>query len=197
MPRPRLLATLFLALSLAATSCVPAPASISSASPSPSASAATTTASDSSAPSATATPAPTVEGMRIAIPRLGIDLQIHEGDLARDIPSDGFPGLTPEGAAFHLPGTDVPGYGGNSFVYAHARAGMFLALWQARPGDRVEIRRPDGTVLVYIVSQIHPSVSEDDTSWTDWTPDERLTLQTSTGPNSSYPRFIVVAERTA
>ena len=135
--------------------------------------------------------------MRIVIPRLGIDLPLHEGDIDRDVPSENFPGLTPEGAAFHLPRTEIPGEQGNSFIYAHARPGMFIALWQARYGDEVFIRLPDGTELRYRVTEVHPNVSHDDVSWTDWTPDERLTLQTSTGPDPSYPRFIVVAIRTS
>lgn len=143
------------------------------------------------APSST----PSVDGMRIRIARLGIDLPLREGDLARDVPSDSFSGATPEGAAFHLPGSAVPGRPGNAYLYAHARAGMFLALWQARVGDVVEVVLPDGRVLTYDVVEIHASVPSSDVSWVQPTSDERLTLQTSTGPTPDYPRFIVVARR--
>ena len=37
----------------------------------------------------------------------------------------------------------------------------------------------------------------EDTSWLDPAGVERVTLQTSTGPTSAYPRFIAVAERVA
>jgi sortase (surface protein transpeptidase) len=133
--------------------------------------------------------------MRIRIPRLAIDLALIEGDVARDVPNETSPGATPEGAAFHFPGTAVPGQPGNAYIYAHARAGMFLALWQATPGDRVEIDRPDGSKLDYVVSEVHPAVASSDVSWLQPTPDERLTLQTSTGPTPAYPRFVVVAKR--
>ena len=145
--------------------------------------------------SATPSAGPTVAGMRIRIPRLGIDLPLQEGDEARDVPSVGSAGATPEGAAFHFPGTAVPGEVGNSYIYAHARVGMFLSLWRAGVGDRVEILRPGGPTLVYAIAEVHSAVVSNDVSWLLPTADERLTLQTSTGPTPAYPRFIVVARR--
>ncbi len=47
--------------------------------------------------------------------------------------------------------------------------------------------------LRYLVSEIHPRVPPDDVSWAAWSSSERLTLQTSTGPNPDDPRFVVVA----
>jgi LPXTG-site transpeptidase (sortase) family protein len=128
-------------------------------------------------------------GYRIQIPRLGIDLPIAEGDLERDIDQQ----KTPEGFAFHLPGTSVPGVGGNTYLYAHARAGMFLALWNAKPGDQVFISTPDLRALKYLITEVHRRVAPDDVSAVQPTAGERLTLQTSTGPNPTDPRFIVVA----
>ena len=133
--------------------------------------------------------------MRIRVPRLRIDLPIEEGDIARDVPSGTTQGATPEGAAFHLPGTAVPGQAGNAYIYAHARTGMFLTLWQAKIGDDVEIVTASGATLRYTVSAVHPTVPSTDVSWIQPTPDERLTLQTSTGPTPAFPRFIVVAAR--
>ncbi|TMG53478.1 MAG: sortase [Chloroflexi bacterium] len=100
---------------------------------------------------------------------------------------------TPENFAFHLPGTAIPGMGGNAYLYAHARRGMFLALWNAHVGDEVFVSTPDGLALKYVVREIHPRVAPEDTSWIDPTPTERLTLQTSTGPSRSDPRFVVIA----
>ena len=45
----------------------------------------------------------------------------------------------PEGAAAHYPGTAWPGEGSNTYVYAHAREGHFLELWQVRTGDVVDV----------------------------------------------------------
>lgn len=141
-------------------------------------------------PSATATPAPTIApGYRIKIPRLAIDLPIAEGDVERDAVRQ----ETPESFAFHLPGTSIPGEGGNTYLYAHARSAMFLALWNARDGDEVVIVTPDARQLRYIVSEVHARVDPTDVSWAAATASERLTLQTSTGPSPGDPRFVVIA----
>jgi LPXTG-site transpeptidase (sortase) family protein len=138
----------------------------------------------------TATPLPPIlPGYRVQIPRLSIDLGILEGDLARDTIQQ----QTPENYAFHLPGTAIPGSGGNSYLYAHARRGMFLSLWDAKVGDVVWISTPDGRALKYVVSEIHPRVPPEDVAWAEASGVERLTLQTSTGPNPGDPRFVVVA----
>ncbi len=128
-------------------------------------------------------------GYRIQIPRLGIDLPIIEGDVARDIEAQ----RTPEGAAFHLPGTSIPGLGSNTYFYAHARTGMFLSLWNAQPGDEIFISTPELKGFKYVVSEVQPRVPPADVSWVQPTTSERLTLQTSTGPNATDPRFVVVA----
>jgi LPXTG-site transpeptidase (sortase) family protein len=149
-------------------------------------------------PTATVAPTPvpaTVEGMRIVIPRLGIDLPLREGDAERDVPRTGFPGATPEGAAFHFPGTAIPGETGNAYIYSHARVGMFLSLWRVRTGDEVLIRTREGIELRYVVAEVHSRVPPSDTSWLGSTSDERLTLQTSTGAFPENPRFIAIARR--
>ena len=152
-------------------------------------------------PSVAATPAPTTArasptplppipiGYRVQIPRLGIDLGILEGDIERDSVQL----QTPENYAFHLPGTAIPGTGANSYLYAHARRGMFLSLWDAKVGDVVWISTPDGRALKYVISEIHPRVPPEDVVWATPSAPDRLTLQTSTGPNPADPRFVVVA----
>lgn len=142
----------------------------------------------SAAPTATRTPA-IPEGYRIKIPRLAIDLPIAEGDLDRDAVRQ----ETPDNFAFHFPGTALPGEVGNTYIYAHARRGMFLTLWSARQGDDVWIITPDARELRYVVSEVHWRVAPTDLSWLAPTSSERLTLQTSTGPNPGDARFVVVA----
>ena len=134
-------------------------------------------------------PGPIPEGFRVKVLRLGIDLPIREGVVERDVDQQ----QTPEGYAFHLPGSAIPGDVGNAYLYAHARRGMFLGLWDARVGDVVEIATPDGRTLVYVVAEVRPRVSPTDVSVARSTPDERLTLQTSTGPSPEDPRFVVIA----
>jgi LPXTG-site transpeptidase (sortase) family protein len=161
---------------------------------SPSAAVATTASSSPTAttvaPSPTATPIPAIPpGYRVKIPRLAIDLPITEGDLERDTVRL----ETPNDFAFHLPGTALPGDRSNTYIYAHARRGMFLSLWDARVGDEVVLVAPDARELRYVIREVHPRVDPNDVSWAQPTPSERLTLQTSTGPNPDDPRFVVVA----
>ena len=148
---------------------------------------------DPAPPSASAAPwhdsGPIPPGYRIQIPRLGIDLPIVEGDIERDSVQL----RTPEDVALHLPGTAIPGEDANAYLYAHARRGMFITLWNARSGDEVWISTPDGRALRYVITEIHPSVAPGDVSWAAATAPGRLTLQTSTGPNPGDPRFVVVA----
>ena len=157
------------------------PSAYPSATPAPTLSAAS--------PSAVPTIGPIPEGYRIEMPRLGIDLPIAEGDVERDVVVQ----KTPENFAFHFPGTAIPGTFGNSYIYAHARQGMFLSLWNARIGDQVSITTPAGAQIKFVVTEVHPKVPPADTSWLQPSGDERLTLQTSTGPNREDPRFVVIA----
>ncbi|MDQ2914357.1 MAG: sortase [Chloroflexota bacterium] len=200
MPRSSvvLAGTILLAVGIAlvAGSALPRAGSVAPlARPSASASATVAPISSGSPTSATASPspAPTIgpipDGYRIQMPRLGIDLPIAEGDLYRDTVEQ----QTPENFAFHFPGTAIPGVVGNSYLYAHARRGMFLALWNARVGDQVTITTPAGAALKFVVTEVHPRVPPADTSWLQPAGDERLTLQTSTGPNPTDPRFVVIA----
>jgi sortase (surface protein transpeptidase) len=135
-----------------------------------------------------------VDGLRIAIPRLRIDLPLDVGDIGRDVPPSEYSGATPEGVALLFPGSSVPGRGGNSYIYAHTRAGMFLALWGVRLDDVVVVLGADHSVVrTYRIALVVPRVDPDDTGWLASGGRERLTLQTSTGPRSSDPRFIAVA----
>jgi len=161
--------------------------------PSPTASATPAPTASGESPTLSPTPVPTLgpipDGYRVLLPRLGIDLPIAEGDVERDVVVQ----RTPENFAFHFPGTAIPGSVGNSYIYAHARTGMFLSLWNARVGDQVSITTPAGVELKFVVTEVHPRVPPADTSWLQPSADERLTLQTSTGPNSGDPRFVVIA----
>lgn len=186
-------AALVLGVILAAQALPPSPPAVgmtvatatAAASPSP-----TDAATGAPSPSPSPTPLPPIpDGYRVRIPRLAIELDIREGDIERDAVQQ----KTPENFAFHLPGTGLPGGGLNSYLYAHARVGMFLSLWNARLGDVVWIDTPGGAALKYVVTEVHPRVAPSDLSWTEPTPPERLTLQTSTGPSPGDPRFVVIA----
>lgn len=76
----------------------------------------------------------------------------HRGDITRDTVDQ----KTPENFAFHLPTTSIPGLGSNTYIYSHARVGMFLNLWNAELGDEVYISTPDLRALKYVVTEVHP-----------------------------------------
>ena len=120
----------------------------------------------------------------VRVDRLGIDLPIVEGDGQS----------VPEGAASHYPGTAWPGEGSNTYLYAHARDGNFLELWEVRTGDVVELEMSDGRVLDFEVSEVVPLARWDAIGYLRDTPTERLTLQTSLWYHATAPRFIVIAE---
>lgn len=147
----------------------------------------------------TATPPPTtrpldVAGLHVVVPRLGIDLPLEIGDPSRDVPRPGFAGATPENVALVYPGSRNPGEDGNTYIYAHARAGMFLSLWNARVGDVVFIQTDGGQLVrAYTVGVIVARADPSDIHWLDAQGRERITLQTSTGPRPEDARFIVVA----
>ena len=120
---------------------------------------------------------------RIVISRLGIDLKVIEGD-----------GLdAPLGKVAHFPGTAWPGGGSNIYLYAHARDGMFINLWNARIGDEIVLTLVDGSQRPYVVSRILPKVTWNDMSVLAATPTEELTLQTCTSYQYTAPRFLVIA----
>jgi LPXTG-site transpeptidase (sortase) family protein len=136
----------------------------------------------SMAPSRSPGPAGNV-AVRVVIPRLGIDLPIVEGD-----------GMAaPMGEAAHFPGTAWPDAHSNTYIYAHAQEGMFLPLWNAKVGDEVRLTLRDSQQRCFRVSEVIPKVPWNDTSYLLPTPDERLTLQTSTSYTPTAPRFVVIA----
>ena len=144
--------------------------------------AAGTTAGPSTSPAPQTSPHPVVAN-RITIARLGIDLPIIEGD-----------GIdAPLGKVSHFPTTSWPGGGSNIYLYAHARDGNFLKLWDAQLGDAIAVTLVDGTQRHYVVSEIRPKVAWNDLSVLDPTPAEQLTLQTCTSYGYTLPRFIVIA----
>lgn len=161
------------------------PASSAGTAPTPGPTAAEPTPDGSAAPTTPPTPvaAGPVKAKRIRIERLEIDLPIIEGD-----------GIdAPINKAAHFPSTGWPGGGTNIYIYGHARDGMLITLWKARKGDEVVLDLVDGTSRTYVVTQVLPRVPWDAVEYLDPTPEEQLTLQTSTSYYPTAPRFIVIA----
>ena len=139
----------------------------------------------STGPTVSVSPPPVGESVasRIRIPRLQIDLPVIEGD-GIDAPLD---------SAAHYPGTAWPGGGSNIYIYAHARDGLFIKLWDAREGDEVLLDTVDGRTVTYIVDEIRPRTPWDAVELLEPTEQEQLTLQTSTSYTATAPRFVVIA----
>jgi len=128
---------------------------------------------------------------RVAVPGLGIDLPVIRG------PS-GYPLCR---VAMYLASVAQPREPGITYVYAHARRGMFLPLltrWKidrgaSLIGRTVTVWTSDSYVSYYRIFRVRVTTKAvaGVTSLTR----ERLWLQTSTGPNTSYPKLIVEASR--
>ena len=128
---------------------------------------------------------------RVAVPGLGIDLPIIRG------PS-GYPLCK---VAMYYPAVAQPREPGITFIYAHARTGMFLPFltrWKidhgaSLIGRTVLVWTSDSYVSYYRIDKVR--VTSNAMAGVTSLTRERLWLQTSTGPNTSYPKLIVEAAR--
>jgi LPXTG-site transpeptidase (sortase) family protein len=141
--------------------------------------------SDTGTPLAVPSPSRSLpDGVRIKVPELGIDLPLVEGDGWN----------APLFKAALYPTLKVPGQGGRSMIYAHARVGMFDPLFRARVGQAIEIDEPDGKVLHYKITEYYPRWSSTDLKWLMPLDQEQIILVTCTTYNPNDPRVIVVAQ---
>ena len=128
---------------------------------------------------------------RVAVPGIGIDLPVIRG------PS-GYPLCR---VAMYLASVAQPREPGITFIYAHARRGMFLPLltrWKidrgaSLIGRTVKVWTSDSYVSYYRITRVRKT-SSPMTGVFSLTR-ERLWLQTSTGPNYTYAKLIVEAAR--
>jgi LPXTG-site transpeptidase (sortase) family protein len=135
----------------------------------------------SAAPAPSATP---VDGERIQVPALHIDLPVVAGD--------GYNAPLYKAATY--PTLKLPGQGGRSFIYAHARAGMFDPLFNAQVGEEVDILRPDAPTLKYRITEYYRRWPISDLRWLQPADHEELILSTCTTYNYNDPRIVAVAE---
>ena len=128
---------------------------------------------------------------RVSVPSIGIDLPVIRG------PS-GYPLCR---VAMYLPSVAQPREPGITFIYAHARRGMFLPLltrWKidrgaSLIGRTVKVWTSDSYVSYYRITRVRKT-KYPMTGVFSLTR-ERLWLQTSTGPNYTYAKLIVEASR--
>lgn len=128
---------------------------------------------------------------RVAVPGIGIDIPVIRS-------RSGYP---PCRVALYLPQVAQPREPGVTFIYAHARTGMFLPLltrWRINGGASligrtVKVWTSDSYVSYYRITRVRKT-SNAMTGVYSLTR-ERLWLQTSTGPNRTYAKLIVEAAR--
>lgn len=131
---------------------------------------------------------------RLVVRRLGIDLPIM-------LQTDNY-GLFPLcDVALYQPLFGQPGQGRATYLYAHARAGMFLPLLERsrRPdngesmrGMLVEVYTSDDWRFIYTISEVRRHTR--DLNEAAATTTERLWMQTSEGPMGTVPKLQVVAD---
>jgi hypothetical protein len=152
------------------------------------------------APSTAPSPAASRVATRVVIDQLGIDLPI----IAQPNPS--YPSCN-VAMYYQAKGLGQPGQGRSVYLYAHARTGMFGPLYErailhrnggsnSLKGMIVEVYTSDDQRFVYVVTGVRPSVKAD-SHFLDGplaVKAETLWLQTSTGPNATYPKLQVVAQ---
>jgi len=131
---------------------------------------------------------------RVAVPSLGIDLPVV---LQR---GNAFPWCN---VAMYLPGLSQPGEAGVSFLYAHARTGMFLPLLDASLvnngtrllGMKVYVWTSDDHLYTYQVTRVRRHQYTLPDLWS--LRGQQVWLQTSEGPYGTYNKLMVVAQRIA
>lgn len=138
---------------------------------------------------------------RVRIAALGIDLPVVPPGSATDYP------LCNVAQYFRDPRLGQPGQGRATYIYAHARAGMFLPLLEASriangkkmKGDVVEIWTSDDQKFLYEITEVRRHAPVDSAFNAPFSAEEEeLWLQTSEGPavpkgQTPNPKLQVVA----
>ncbi len=144
-----------------------------------------------------ATPRPTFPADRVAtrviISALGIDLPI----VLQKARQGTYPLCN---VALYLPELGQPGEGIATYIYAHARVGMFLPLLTASRvnsgagmiGDIVQVYTSDNYLFRYRIAEVNRHTLDLTEAFKTTT--ERLFLQTSEGPHGTVPKLQVVAD---
>jgi LPXTG-site transpeptidase (sortase) family protein len=128
------------------------------------------------------------------IPRVNINLELHEGD--GNAPPDHV------WVVYHYPGTAQPGTVGNAYIYGHAHGnppnsapGTFWPIHNMRNCDFVYVYTGPHAAFRYQAVSINTNWPARDTRPLNATNDDRLTLQTCNAWGDNDPKTIVVAMR--
>ena len=174
----------------------PEPTPIATASPEPSASPSdepSTSPSSSPSTSPSSTPEPTVAiGVRVAtrvvVPALDIDMPVIKGP----------PGYPPCDVAMYLTHEKIgqPGEGRATYLFAHAREGMFLPLLETPGADMkgmlVEVYTSDDQLYLYEIVSVRRNQTSLERPLA--ATEEELWLQTSEGPRGTPGKTQILAK---
>jgi sortase (surface protein transpeptidase) len=145
-------------------------------------------------PSASAATSPAVHRVvtRVSVPALKIDLPVVK-------PPRGFPYCN---VAMYLDIFSQPGEKGATYIFAHARTGMFLPLLtqsqhnngQGMIGMIVQVYTSDDQLFLYRISQIRRHYPASNSLQGLPVKDNQLWLQTSEGPLTSSTKLQVISK---
>jgi len=125
---------------------------------------------------------------RVVVPALRIDLPV----VKPPNDPDHFPYCD---VAEYLPQLSQPGYPGTTYLYAHARVGMFLPLLETAdatmPGMLVQVYTNDNQVFLYEITTVLRNQTSLDIAFA--ATEEQLMLQTSEGPRGTVGKTMIVA----
>lgn len=141
-----------------------------------------------------------VVATRVVIASLGIDLPVVSGDVS--VPDQGPAGYPPCDVALYMPTFSQPGEPGATYLYAHARPGMFLPLLEASEkgddgeslvGTRVDVYTSDDVRHTYEVRRVKRHALDLALAQDIPARSERLVLQTSEGPRGTAAKLQLLA----
>jgi len=129
---------------------------------------------------------------RVVVPALGIDLPV----ILQPGTADSFP---PCNVAMYIAQLHQPGQPGATYIYAHARTGMFLPILTASTinngrsmiGMLVQVYTSDNLEFLYEVNAVHRHITDLSAAFS--TTAETLWLQTSEGPRGTIQKVQIVA----
>ena len=141
---------------------------------------------------ASASPATPAIASRVVVPALGIDLPV----IRQPGGANAFP---PCNVAMYLQQLHQPGQAGPTYLYAHARTGMFLPILDASKvnngrrmlGMLIQVYTADDQLYLYDIVEIRRHVTTLDGALAEQR--ETLWLQTSEGPVGTIEKTQVIA----
>ncbi len=168
-------------------------------------SAPTTTGPGAPSPGATATPvapptaAPPAVATRVVIPSTRVDLPIISR-LER-VPDQGPDRYPPCDVALYHDAFGQPSQEGSTYLYAHAREGMFLSLLDASMrqdgaellGALVQVYTDDDRLFLYSIDRVKRHALDYSLAINVPAGEQRLILQTSEGPRGTVPKLQIAA----